>query len=437
MTERYKSLLTELLSYKSISTDPEYVGQIAATAARLSERFKEQGFKTQIFEGYGNPLVVARYETDPALETCLIYGHYDVQPALVEDGWSSDPFTLTEREGRLYGRGVVDNKGQFLMHVATVFDLIAEKALRYNVLFLLEGDEETGSGGVDRFLREQAEVLKADFALISDGEYAPGEPTIEIGFRGTGNVELTLRTGETDLHSGLFGGTVPNAALELSRVLAKLVDEQNRILAPGYYEGAEITDEGRANTAALPFSEEQYKKLAGVSKLFAESGENTYAQLGLRPCLEVSGLVSGYTGEGFRNSVPAEAKAKINLRFGPNQEPVAAIESLREYIASVMPEYVTWELESVQASKGVEIATDHAAVKRAVEVLGNVHGKQVLFKYCGATIPIVTDFQELLGVAPVTVPLCNDDCKMHAANENLSMEYLEKGLSFSREFLGK
>ncbi len=437
MSTRYRELLTTLLAYKSISTDAEFADQITATAEHLKNVFAEQGFTAQIVQGYGNPLVVARFTVDPALETCLVYGHYDVQPAKFEDGWNSEPFELHEQGGRLFGRGVVDNKGQFLMHVATVFDLIAEKKLRYNVVFLIEGDEETGSGDVGKFLRENKDLLKADFALISDGEYAPGEPTVEIGFRGTGNAELHIKTGETDLHSGLFGGTVPNAALELSRIIASLTDEQNKVLVPGYYDGAEITDAGRAHTEALPFSEKQYMELAGVQTLFAESGENMYAQLGLRPCLEVSGIATGYSGVGFRNSVPAEAMAKINLRFGPDQNPDRVIESLRMYIASIVPEYVTWEFTPVQASKGVLMATEEPAVQRAVDVLAHVHGKTVLYKYCGATIPIVTDFKDVLGLVPVTIPLCNDDCRMHAANENLSLDYLEKGLAFSREFLGR
>ena len=437
MSTHYRALLSELLKFKSISTDAEFAGEVAATAERLSKIFTEKGFTAEVISGYGHPLVVARAVVNPDLETCLVYGHYDVQPAALEDGWQSDPFELTERDGRLFGRGVVDNKGQFLMHVATVFDLIAEKKLRYNIAFLLEGDEETGSGDISRFLREHKDLLKADFVLISDGEYAPGEPTIETSFRGTGNMELTIRTADADLHSGLFGGTVPNAALELSRVLAELTGAENTVLVPGFYKGAEVTEAAKEHTKKLSFSAEQYKKLAGVKEIFAESGENTYIQLGLRPCLEISGIATGYMGEGYRNSVPSEARAKINLRFGPDQDPEKVIEMLRIYIAQLIPSYATWELTLAQASKGVLMDSTEPAVQRAASVLEKVHGKPVLYKYCGATIPIVTDFQEILHMPPVTVPLCNDDCRMHAVDENLSLDYLENGLAFSRAFLGE
>src|SRR5258706_413221 len=215
MIDQYKKLVRELISLQSVSADPSKKEDCLKTAEWLSAFLKNAGFKSQIFEGYGNPIVLASIEIDPSFETCLIYGHYDVQPAEKEDGWDNDPFEVTEKNGKLFGRGIMDDKGQFFVHLITISNLIKEKKLKYNIKFIFEGNEETGSPFIEKFIQDNKDILTCDFILISDGEMTRGKPTIELGNRGILNWKLTVKTSNSDIHSGLYGGAAPNAIAEL------------------------------------------------------------------------------------------------------------------------------------------------------------------------------------------------------------------------------
>jgi len=438
MLENYKQLLGQLVRFKSVSTDSAYQPEIQKTVEWYRNLFQGAGFQAQIIKGYDNPLLIADYTTDPNLRTVLVYGHYDVQPASKEEGWESEPFELAEREGRFYARGVIDNKGQALVHIVNVFEHIKNKTLGYNVKFFLEGNEETGSPKLDGFIKERKELLKADFVLLSDGEIAAGAPNIEIGFRGTFNSTLRITCGKVDLHSGLYGGAAPNAIHELSKIIAGFYAADNKLAWAGIYEGMpQIAPAILENNKRIPFSLEEYDKMTGKQVFFSQDNLDFYTQVGLLPCIEVSGIQAGYTGEGYRNAIPYKALAKINVRLAPGQEPEKVFSELKKYVESTMPKYCSFELSLDQQNKGALLETDNEFTQRAGRILSEVWGKPPILKYVGGSLPIITSFKELLGIPQAIIPLVNEDCNMHGANENFDLKYWEKAMEFSRRFFAR
>lgn len=438
MTPTYSKLLPQFVKFKSISTDPQFADEIEKTVQWLKYQFLERKFVVVVVGDYQNPIVVARYQADPAAKTVLIYGHYDVQPADGNNSWDSDPFTVTEREGRLFGRGTVDNKGQVLVHMATVFDLIAEKKLLYNVVFMIEGNEETGSPGLTKFIEDHADLIQADFALISDGETTGGHPTLDSGFRGVINLQLTLTTSDRELHSGLFGGGVPNAAQELTRLVGSLFDQKHRVTIPGFYTDAEPLDPKLVKILRnFPVSQETVRELSGCSTLLVSTDQNFYIKNGLLPALEITGLTAGYSGVGFKNSIPASAQVKINVRPAPTQSAEQLAKKLVRYFKKQVPKYARLEIVVDQISQGILLDQNHDYFRRAQKIMAKSYEKEPIIRICGATLPIASLFHAALGIPQIYASIGNEDCMMHAANENFSLEFVNKALLFSRAFLEK
>jgi acetylornithine deacetylase/succinyl-diaminopimelate desuccinylase-like protein len=435
---RYLELLREFIRIPSVSTDPAHTKDVAATAQWLHDMFDEAGFTSELITDYDNPLVLARYDVEGATQTVMIYGHYDVQPAAKEDGWESEPFELTEKDGRLIARGAIDNKGQVLVHIATVLHLIQVGALKYNVIFFIEGNEETGSPHLESFVRENINKLTSDYILVSDGEIVGEYPIIEVGFRGVMNAELRISTSHTELHSGLVGGTVPNAAHEMARFLAGLHTDLNKVMIPGFYDAVrEPTPAQLDNNASIPFTEADYLKITGTKYYTTESNYDVYTQTGLRPSLEVTGLESGYIGPGYKNGVPPRAMARFNFRFVADQDPEDIAKKFKEYVASVLPSYVDHELIIDESAKPVFLDISDPIFSTVSKLLADVYGQRVINKYVGGSIPIVGTFQELLGVPQLLIPLANEDCNMHGIHENFRIDLLKKGLQFSEGFFSK
>lgn len=433
--ENYKKLLKEFIAIKSISTSGEYKSEINRAAAWLQTTFTSNGFEVEVIEGYDNPIVVASYVASSDYETCLIYGHYDVQPAQKEDGWVNDPFDLTERDGRLYARGAIDNKGQVLIHMSTVFELIKENKLKYNIKFMIEGNEETGSPHITQFLEDNKDKLAADFVVLSDGEIKGDYPTIAIGFRGGFNTTLEITSSSTDLHSGLYGGAAPNSATEMAKFIAGLYNPDGSITIPGFYEDVdEITSEIEERNKKLPFDLDEYKRVSGTQQLLTEEYD-FYTQTGLRPAVITTGLQSGYTGEGYRNGVPSKTIAKINFRLVKSQNPQEIMDSFVQYVKSELPSYIDYTLDTQDPYDGIKLNPDNNYIKKAEGILLKVYGKdQVVFEYSGGGLPIVTLFDELMGIPQVIVNLANEDCGMHAPNENFNLDIAKKGMAFSKDF---
>ena len=433
MNQTYINLLAAFISYKSISTDLSYKTEIQKTVAWLKNTFDMQNFTTQIIEGYDNPIVVAKYIANPSYKTCLIYGHYDVQPADITDGWDSEPFTLTQKNNRIFARGAIDNKGQIAIHIAAIFELIKENKLGHNITFMIEGNEETGSPFLSKFIQYYKQILDCDFIMISDGEITAQSPVIELGFRGGFNSTLNIQTASNDLHSGIYGGAAPSASHELSKFLASLFNEQNQVAIPHFYDNVEPID-GKMN---IPFSQEEYSKITGAKALLTEPGIDYYNQTGLRPTLQITGIQSGYVEDGYKNIIPCKATAKINARLVKNQNPTKIAELLTQFIKDNLPSYVDHTFTITDPYEGIKLDVENEYVKKATQLLEKAYNKKPLYKYSGGGLPVVTEFDAVLGKPQVLVPFANEDCAMHGANENFDLKFAERAYNFSKSYFSQ
>ncbi|MEK7595065.1 MAG: M20/M25/M40 family metallo-hydrolase [Patescibacteria group bacterium] len=438
LDNNYLKMLGEFVSFRSVSTDRSYIEEIEKTVFWLKQLFEAADFKVEIFKGLEtNPVVFASINNN-SKETILVYGHYDVQPALKEDGWDGEPFKVEEKNGRLVARGVVDNKGQILIHIFTVLKLIKEGKLKYNVKFLIEGNEETSNPEIGEIIKKNKGKLISDYILVSDGEVVSGKPTIEYSLRGGCNLTLKFKTANNNLHSGIYGGAVPNAAYELSKFLAKLFDKDNKVAIPGFYKGVDkITSEQVKNNSVLFQGKKSLFSSTGVKALLTEVGIDFHTQTGLRPTLQVTGIKTGYTGEGYANIIPATAEARINFRTVVSQKEEVALKAFKDFANKNVPKYVDYEISHSVPYGSVKIDISSQKVKEVKKLLKDAFQEEVLVKPVGGGIPVVLDFKEILGVDTLLVSLGNDDCNMHGANENFNIELLEKGLKFSEAFFRK
>lgn len=434
--KEYEKLVREAISYKSISTDPQYKPEIEKMVSWYVNLFKKNSFLVDVWYGvHDNPVIFATYVVDPRLPTILIYGHYDVQPGELSDGWDSEPFTLRIDGDRWFGRGVIDNKGQHLIHVHTVLNLIKAGKLAYNVKFLIEGNEESGGEDLADFVREHKSELTADCLLVSDGEILADFPVIEVSFRGGINCRLTYKTLKNNLHSGLFGGVVPNAAHELAKLISKMFGDDDLITIPGFYDDVlPVNQEDNGQDKTLIKYAHAAIESTGAKTQFRPRGFDYYVQTGLQPCVEVSGISGGYIGEGYANIVPATAEVKINIRLTPNQDPDDVINKLRLFIKLQTPTFVDWQFSVNHAYPPVKIATQNDFVIRAKTLLEEIYRSEVIYRHVGGSIPILLTFQQELGMEPLSISLANEDCNMHGVNENFRIDLIEKGLMFSEQF---
>ena len=427
--DEFKKLLTQFVAFKSISTDPTFKPEIVKTVNWLKQLFTKYGFMVEAFTSPScHPVVLATLTTHNSLPTVLIYGHYDVQPA-DPAGWLSDPFVLTSRDDRLWGRGVLDNKGQILIHIFTVLELIKKRKLAYNVKFLIEGNEETSNPDLPSIMRKHKSELKSDYVLVSDGETVNNFPVIESSLRGGFNLTLKYTTAKNNLHSGIAGGAVPNAALELSRFLSTL-PKFTRL----YQDVDPITSAQKANNRQLLKISANPLEIFGIKKLLMEPGLDVYTQTGLRPTLQVTGLKSGYIDTGYANIVPATAEARINFRMVASQNPADILAAFKKYVADHTPAYVTFEIFSSGMHNPVKLDVSQPIFTTVSRLLSRVYGQTPLLKYVGGAIPFISDVKDIFGVDTLSIPLGNEDCNMHGANENFRIDLIEKGLRFSQLF---
>ena len=430
--KKFQKLLSEFVSIPSVSTDISFKKGIDRAANWLVAYAKQSDMQVKKVVGFGNPIIIASTKKDQNLKTILVYGHYDVQPANKKDGWKTNPFSLTLNKGRLYGRGSADNKGQILTHLYSVAKLIKEKRLIFNVIFLIEGNEETGSPNFRKGLEKNLNNLRCDCVVISDGGLGTGDsPALEASFRGSMNMEVSLTTAKDDLHSGLFGGIVPNAAEELSLLISKLHDKNKRVLVPGFY------DDIKKQKVLAGGNEINLRKLTGTKKVFARNESEYEIKTGLEPAIEVTGISSGYTDVGFRNSVPAKSIAKINVRFAPEQKPKRLIKLLQKFIKENVPDYTSVTITLTDTAPGANLDMKNEFAKRATSLLRTVYKTNPTTKNVGGTLPIVNDLKQILKVPQVMIPLANEDCGMHSASENIKVNCVKKGLAFSSMFFGK
>lgn len=432
--KQYLALLGQFIKHKSVSTDAKFASDIARIVSWLQKLFKANGFKVKSYPGYGNPIIIAELLHDKSLETVLIYGHYDVQPATAE-GWFADPFSLLIGEERVYARGVVDNKGQILAHIYNAIELKKQGKLAYNLKFLIEGDEETGSSELKDFIKQHKKELACNFVLLSDGELFQGSPVIELGYRGGANLTLTITTSHTDLHSGIFGGVAPNSAQILTTILAGIYKD-GTVQLPGFYDDVEeIPAAVLKQNSQIPFALDEYKRVSGTRALLTEPGYDFHSQIGLRPAIIITGIETGYNGIGYRNAIPAQARAKINFRLVKRQNPGKIMELFRKYVERMIPDYADFQIDVADTFEGVKLNVNNKYIKKCIKVQKQAYQIEPIHKYIGGGLPVVTYFDEIMKVPVVSAPLANEDCNMHAVNENFEIASLQKGLEFSRIFL--
>ncbi|HEX6926531.1 MAG TPA: dipeptidase [Longimicrobiaceae bacterium] len=428
---RHRSELADFLRIPSISAKSEHREDMERAATWLVDRMLEAGLqKAETMPTGGHPAVVGEWRGAPDAPTLLIYGHYDVQPPEPLDEWVSPPFEPTERDGKLYARGSVDDKGQLYLHLKAVEAYLAEYgALPVNVVFLIEGEEEIGSDHLEGFLVENRELLACDAVLISDTTmFAPGLPSITTGLRGLAYMEVTVRGPRTDLHSGSYGGAVVNAANALARIIAGLHDENGRVTIPGFYDDVRaLSDVERASLGRLPFTEEGLREEVGASELGGEAGFGALERIWARPTLDVNGLLSGYTGEGAKTVLPARAMAKISMRLVPDQDFRVIQRAFAEHVRSLAPKGVTVEVSALHGGQPWAAEPNAPIFAAAERALARAFGREPVYIREGGSIPIVQAFQTTFDAPVVLIGFGLPGENAHAPNEWLSLENFEKG----------
>jgi acetylornithine deacetylase/succinyl-diaminopimelate desuccinylase-like protein len=431
---RFVEELKSLLRIPSISTLPEHKGDVRRAAERLSGELKHIGMENvRLIEGPGHPLVYGDWLHAAGKPTCVAYGHYDVQPPDPLDEWLSPPFEPTERNGNLYARGAVDDKGQMYMHIKALESLFRTLSgkLPINVRVILEGEEEVGGEAIARYVREHPAQLQADFALISDTEmFAPDLPTLCTGLRGMIYTEVEVRGAHTDLHSGIYGGAAPNPFVALSQIIAGLKDRDGRILIPGIYDRIipPSADEIHA-WKSLPFDEERYRESEiGSPELVGEPGYSVLERTWARPSLDVHGMPGGFTGTGAKTVIPAKAVAKISLRLVPGMEPGDVFARYNSYIQQIRPKGVEVQVRLIHSGDPIVIRTDNLYIQAATEAMREVFGRETVFVRGGGSIPIVGDFERHLKIPAVMMGFGLPDDNLHAPNEKFSIANFHRGI---------
>ena len=437
---RFLDELKDLLRIPSISTLPEHAGDCRKAAQKLAEELGRIGMEhVRLIETTGHPLVYADWLHAQGKPTMLAYGHYDVQPADPLDEWHTPPFEPTERNGNLYARGAVDDKGQMYMHVKALESLLKTRgALPLNVRVLLEGEEEVGGEGIAAYVASKPADLKADFALVSDTElFAPGLPTLCVGLRGMIYTEVEVRGAKTDLHSGIYGGAAPNPLVALAQIIARLKDESGRILIPGFYD--DIIPPNAAELAAwksLPFDEDEYRKNeVGSKELVGEPGLSVLERTWARPTLDVHGMPGGFTGAGAKTVIPAKATAKISMRLVPAMTPAKAFERYKGYVEKIAPKGVGVQVRLIHQGDPCLIPVDNPYIHAATRALHEVWGKDTVFIRGGGSIPIVGDFAKHLGLPSVMMGFGLPDDNLHAPNEKFNLMNFELGIKSIIRFM--
>jgi acetylornithine deacetylase/succinyl-diaminopimelate desuccinylase-like protein len=437
---RFLNELKDLLRIPSVSTLPEHKGDCRRAAKSLAVELTRIGMENaRLIETEGHPMVYAEWLHAAGKPTALFYGHYDVQPTDPLDEWLSPPFEPAERNGNLYARGAVDDKGQVWAQIKALESLLAATgSLPLNVRVILEGEEEVGGEGIAAFVASKAPELKADFALVCDTElFAPGLPTLCVGLRGMIYTELEVRGAKSDLHSGMYGGAAPNPFMALAQMLARLKDEEGHILIPGFYD--EIIPPSAAELAAwrsLPFDEEQYRIAeVGSRTLVGEPGYTVLERTWARPTLDVHGIPGGFTGAGAKTVIPAKAVAKVSMRLVPGMTPAKSFALYKAYVEQIAPAGVDVEVRLIHSGDPCLVRVDNPYIQAATRALKEVWGKETVFIRSGGSIPIVGDFDRHLGMPSVMMGFGLPDDNIHAPNEKFNLKNFELGIESIVRFL--
>src|SRR6266850_2309826 len=430
--DRYVEELKQYLGIPSISALPQHASDVRRAAEWTAEELRRVGLQNvRLIETPGHPVVYGDWLGAPDAPTILFYGHYDVQPVDPLELWESPPFEPAVRDGEIYARGAADDKGQVFMHFKAIEAHLKQNShLPVNIKIILEGEEEVGSAHLDDFIRAHKNELGANVVVISDSAmFDRGVPSICYGLRGLVYFQIDLRGSRTDLHSGSFGGAVANPAMVLAQVLAQMKDRGGRIKIPGFYDDVvPLQDEERKAWASLPFNERKFKKDFGIPKVTGETGYTTLERTWARPTFEVNGLLSGFTGEGAKTVLPAVAMAKVSMRLVPNQHPDKIAQLFEDYVKDIAPGTVELKITRMHGGKPWMTSYDNPFVQAAGRAIEKGFGRTPVFTREGGSIPVVSTFQEELGLPSVLFGVGLPDENAHAPNEKLDVANFHGGI---------
>jgi acetylornithine deacetylase/succinyl-diaminopimelate desuccinylase-like protein len=430
--DRYLDELKGYLAIPSVSALPQHAADVRRCAEWTADELRRVGLhNVKLIETPGNPVVYGDWLGAPGAPTILFYGHYDVQPVDPVELWTSPPFEATIRDGEIYARGAADDKGQIFMHFKAIEAHIKQTGkLPVNMKVVLEGEEEVGSANLDDVIKAHKAEFAADVLIISDSPmFDRGIPSICYGLRGLTYYQIDLRGTASDLHSGSFGGAVANPALVLAQILAQMKDRGGRIKIPGFYDDVRpLNDEERKEFAKLPFNEKRYRKELGAPKLFGESGYSTLERVWGRPTFEVNGLLSGFTGEGAKTVIPAVAMAKVSMRLVPDQDPEKIGKLFEAYLNKIAPKTVEVKVTRMHGGKPWMTDFNSTYVQAAARAIEGAFGRTPVFTREGGSIPVVSTFQEELGLPTVLFGVGLPDENAHAPNEKLDVSNFHNGI---------
>ena len=424
LRQNEESALTELfefLSIQSVSADSAFQSEMQRCAEFVQAAMERAGLSAEIIPTLGHPVVFGQRIEDPQLPTVLIYGHYDVQPPDPLELWTSPPFEPVIRDGKIFARGATDDKGQLFTHLKSIQAWIeTEGRLPVNVKFIIEGEEEVGSDNLDNYLDASRQTLAADVAVISDtSQYGDGIPAITYGLRGIVAAEVRLTGPSKDLHSGVYGGSIANPVNSLTKMCGALIDSEGRIQIPGFYDGVEeLSEREQSEFARLPFSEEDFLKETGSSAVFGETGFSTLQRRWARPTCDINGISGGYAGEGPKTIVPSQAMAKITCRLVPGQNPQKVLDSLESFLTERVPPGIGMEFLRFHGCPAFGLDPESPWMAAATEAMQAAFGQSPVFIREGGSIPVVSSFQQILGIDTLLLGWGRNTDNLHSPDEH-------------------
>ncbi|HLW10472.1 MAG TPA: dipeptidase [Fermentimonas sp.] len=428
---RFLEELFELIRIPSISSLPDHKPDMYRAAEKWKEILLAAGAdKAVVMETEGNPVTYGEKIVDPNAPTVMVYAHMDVMPVDPVNLWNTNPFEPLIKDGKIWARGADDDKGQSFMHAKAFEYLVQSGELKCNVKFLIEGEEEVGSPNLPKFCEENKELLKSDIILVSDTSMiAPDVPSITTGLRGLAYWQVEVTGPNVDLHSGLFGGAVANPINVLSKMIGETMDENGKILIPGFYDDViEVSEAEREMMAKAPFSLNEYKKSLDVDEVFGEEGYSTNERTGIRPTFDVCGIWGGYTGEGAKTVLPSKAYAKISTRLVPNQDHNKIAKLFVKYFEEIAPKSVKVKVEYLHGGPSYVCPIDLPAYRAAEKAFRDVYGKEPVPVRSGGSIPIIAEFEEILGTKSILMGFGLGSDAIHSPNENFPLEQFYNGI---------
>lgn len=434
ISENEPKMLEELFSLiriPSISAKPDHHHYMLTCAERWAQLLLEAGAdEAVVMPSAGNPIVFGQKIVDPAAKTVLIYAHYDVMPAEPLELWKSEPFEPEIRDGRIWARGADDDKGQAFIQVKAFEYLVKHGLLKHNIKFIFEGEEEIGSPSLEVFCQAHKELLKADVILVSDTSMLGADlPSLTTGLRGLAYWEIEVTGPNRDLHSGHFGGAVANPINVLCGIISQVVDADGRITVPGFYDDVEeVPQAERDMIAHIPFDEEKYKAAIGVNALSGEKGYSTLERNSCRPSFDVCGIWGGYTGEGSKTVLPSKATAKVSCRLVPHQDHHKISRLFADYIMNIAPDTVKVKVTPMHGGQGYVCPITLPAYQAAEKGFEQAFGKKPLAVRRGGSIPIISTFEQVLGIKTVLMGFGLESNAIHSPNENMPLDILRKGI---------